>query len=113
LERRVAWLRDWMAEVAGVRGRLETLYASGLAPEEMRAEKSRLFAELARSPLAPRRPPDDNAALVPAQAYHGLVAEFTGLLDACGGELACFYDRTEKLAELMPAERRERLAAYR
>ena len=113
LERRAAWLRDWMAEVAGLRGRLETLYASGRTPDEMRAEKSRLFAELARSPIAPRQPPDDNAALVPAQAYHGLVAEFTGLLDACAGELACFYDRAEMLAELTPAERRERLAAYR
>lgn len=113
LERRVAWQRDWMAEVTGLRGRLETLYASGRPPAEMRAEKERLFDELARSPLAPREPPDDNAALVPAQAYHGLVAEFTGLLEACEGELACFYDRAAALAELAPAERRERLAAYR
>lgn len=113
LERRIVWQRDWMAEVAALRGRLEALYASGRPPAEMRTEKARLFAELARSPLAPRVPPDDNAALVPAMAYHGLVPEFTGLLEDCDGALDCFYRRTAALAELAPAERRDRLVAYR
>ncbi len=113
LERRVAWLGDWMAQVEALRSRLQALYASERPPAEMRAEKARLFAGLARSPIAPRQPPTDNAALVPAMAYHGLVPEFTGLLDTCGGELACFYERAAALAELEPAARRESLAAYR
>ena len=46
-------------------------------------------------------------------AYHGLVPEFTGLLEDCAGSLVCFYERTAALAELQPAVRRERLAAYR
>jgi len=113
LERRVAWLRDWMAVVKGLRSRLQALYASGRPPAEMRAQKARLFAGLARSPIAPRQVPDDNAALVPAMAYHGLVPGFTGMLEACDGELGCFYDRAAALAELEPAARRERLASYR
>ncbi len=112
-ERRIAWQREWMAQVLALRERLEALYASGRPPAEMRREKSRLFAELAGSPIAPRRVPDDNAALIPAMAYHGLVPEFTGLLEDCAGSLVCFYERTAALAELQPAVRRERLAAYR
>jgi predicted aminopeptidase len=113
LERRVAWLRDWMAEVEALRSRLAALYASGRSPAEMRAEKGRLFDELARSSIAPRQVPNDNAALVPAMAYHGLVPGFTGMLEACDGELDCFYDRAAAMAELEPATRRERLASYR
>ena len=113
LDRRIAWQREWMAEVLALRERLEALYASGRPPAEMRREKSRLFAELAGSAIAPRRVPDDNAALIPAMAYHGLVPEFTGLLEDCGGSLGCFYERTAALGELEPAGRRQRLAAYR
>lgn len=113
LERRVQWLRDWMAEVEALRSRLQALYASARPPAEMRAEKARLFGELARSPLAPRQVPNDNAALVPAMAYHGLVPEFTGMLEACGGELGCFYGRAAALSELEAPARRERLADYR
>jgi len=113
LERRVAWLRDWMAEVEVLRSRLQALYTSGRPPAGMRAEKDRLFAGLARSPIAPRQVPNDNAALVPAMTYHGLVPGFTGLLEACNGELGCFYERTAALAELEPAARRERLADCR
>jgi len=113
LERRVAWLRDWMAEVEALRSRLAALYASGRPPAGMRAEKARLFDELARSPIAPRQVPNDNAALVPAMAYHGLVPEFTGMLAACDGDLGCFYERAAALAELEPGARRERLAAGR
>jgi predicted aminopeptidase len=113
LERRITWQREWMTEVLALRERLQALYASGRPPAEMRAEKSRLFAELAGSPIAPRRVPGDNAALVPAMAYHGLVPEFTGLLEDCDGSLGCFYERTAALGELEPAVRRERLAGYR
>ncbi len=113
LERQRAWQEGWLAAVAEARVRLEALYASGAGAAVMRREKASIFRELAASPLAPARPPTNNAALVPLAAYHGLVGEFRMMLEACAGELGCFYREVRALADVGAAERRERLAAYR
>lgn len=113
LERRVAWQADWLAEINRFLGELQDLYDRGLPPQRMREEKSQLFAALARSSFAPADPPDNNAALIPMMAYHGLVAELLDLLAACDGDLACFYARSAALADMDSEARRERLASYR
>ncbi|MEJ2602243.1 MAG: aminopeptidase [Gammaproteobacteria bacterium] len=112
LARRTEWQTAWREAVMALRERLAVLYASGLSAPDMRREKQRLFAELAASPAAPPNPPSNNAELIPAIAYHGLVPQLLGLLDACGGALPCFYERAEALATIPPEERRQRLADY-
>ncbi len=112
LERRIEWQAAWRDEVMALRERLVALYASRMPPEQMRVEKRRLFEQLAASPVAPAEPPANNAELIPAVAYHGLVPQFLGLLNECGGALPCFYERAEALAAVPPEERRRQLAAY-
>lgn len=112
LERLAAWQSAWRETVLKLRQDLALLYASDLAPAAMRREKDRLFAQLAALPIAPARPPVNNAGLIPAIAYHGLVPGFLGLLEACEEDLDCFYERTAALAGLPADERRQRLAAF-
>ncbi len=51
----------------------------------------------------------NNADLVSAGEYSGLVASFRRLLERHGGDLAAFYQAVRQLAELDPEERQRRL----
>ena len=94
--------------VASARTELEALYASSLAPHEMRKGKERrleqlrseLNAELERSG---RDAPGwldselNNARLASMGLYQNRVAEFRALYEDCERDLQCFYDNASSL----------------
>jgi predicted aminopeptidase len=95
--------------VESARAELNVLYRSRVAPGEMRKRKANRLAELAADLRATfeeagHRVPDwveddlNNARLASMALYHGRVPEFRALLDACAGELPCFYARSRELA---------------
>lgn len=94
---------------------LERLYASGLPAAEMRRRKSARLAELGAAAAAlggggkPLAGDLNNARLVSLSLYRGKVDAFLRLLDRCGGDLGCFYDRAAAIAELPADERRAAL----
>jgi len=102
----------FLARVAETRARLEALYRSRLAPEEMRRRK--------REILEPLRPwlqrlrgfesaEPNNAVLASFATYTQKVPAFERLLAAVGGDLPRFYARVRELARLPRAERDARL----
>lgn len=112
------------SEFAGLiessRRRLVELYAEPVGDALKRERKARVFEQLradysAISSSWPRdyrfdewmARPLNNARLAGVANYYRWVDALTRLLDACGGDLACFYARVAKLAELT-AEQRER-----
>ncbi len=91
------------------RADLETLYASTLAPHEMRQGKTRrllqLLADLtderARAGVSPptwSAADINNAHLLTTRLYNGRVPEFLQLFRDCDEDFRCFYDRARQLA---------------
>ena len=104
-------LRQRLADVVDeARADLEALYASALAPHEMREGKARRLLQLhadladarARAGVSPPTWPAgeiNNAHLLTTRLYNGRVPEFRQLFRDCGGDFACFYERAKRLAE--------------
>ena len=94
--------------VAQTRERLEALYRTRLAPEEMRRRKRELLA-----PLGPwmqrlrglESAAPSNALIAAFATYHDKVSAFERLLAEAGGDLGRFYARVQALARLPRAER--------
>ena len=114
--------RQLMQLVAEAREDLETLYASGDAPEAIRSDKQQRLRQLSDTALtayavAERKAPDwwrndlNNARLASMTLYHGLLPAFRALLAQCDGDLQCFYAEAEAISELDQDERAARLAA--
>lgn len=99
------------------RTRLASLYASGLAPQAMRARKREAFGELAAHPdyrrYAHRLGATPNNALLASFAiYSQRVPAFERLLATLGGDLEKFYAEVRVLAALDRSARDRRLASY-
>lgn len=101
--------QDLMALVAEARSDLEGLYADDLSDEEKRRQKEvrlhRLGDEAAA--LLQRRGRDgtnwrngelNNARLVSLTLYEGRLPEFRALLEECGQDIGCFYEKARALA---------------
>ncbi|MGB5628908.1 MAG: aminopeptidase [Woeseiaceae bacterium] len=101
--------QDLMALVAEARSDLEGLYADDLSDEEKRRQKEvrlhRLGDEAAA--LLQRRGRDgtnwrngelNNARLVSLTLYEGRMPEFRALLEECGQDIGCFYEKARALA---------------
>jgi predicted aminopeptidase len=104
--------------IGRTRSRLQELYVSGLAEDEMRAGKAEAFAQLEREYQALKASwdgwagydrwfdaPLNNARLIPSATYRGLVPAFRILLREADGDLEAFYAASRRLAELPRAER--------
>ena len=104
---------------------LAEAYRGDQADDWKRQRKQELFAELQDALRALATEPNgggnaaagrwarrqlNNADLVSAADYRGLVAGFRRLLARHPGDLAAFYDAARGLAELTPEERERRLA---
>jgi predicted aminopeptidase len=103
--------------LGATRARLATLYATKLAPDEMRARKRAAFAELATDPVYRRYArriagAPNNALLASFATYSQRVPAFERLLAARGGKLEEFYAEVRALAALDKAERNRRLEGY-
>ncbi len=117
--------QDEIAELLlGHRERLRETYDREESDEWKRRRKRQLFSQLKRALRQLERPPKgegnaaagrwaqrqlNNADLVSAGDYHGLVTGFRRLLDRHGGSLEAFYAAARALAELAPDERQRRL----
>ncbi len=115
--------QQFSALVMQVRARLETVYASGLTPSEMRAAKQAEFARMratyrqlraARGPADRRfdawmEGPMNNAKLLPFGLYEQWVPAFAVLFRQSGQNWPRFYQRVQGLADLPPGERLQRL----
>jgi predicted aminopeptidase len=96
------------ALMEAARGRLAALYREPLAPDLMRSRKRAELAALKAALGAHPRYRDlepDNAVLAAHAAYTRLVPQFERLLAEEGGDLARFYERVRRLAEMEPAAR--------
>jgi predicted aminopeptidase len=102
--------RSLAAGVQAARKRLETVYASDLAPEEKMRLKAEEFARLRAEfgAIVPREA--NNAFLVSISVYTALVPGFERLLAETGGNLPVFYERVRELAS---AEKKARELALR
>ncbi len=112
-----------MAVVA--REKLETLYASELDVQAMRAGKRQIFDALAKDAGEYDATAYggagnwfggilNNARLASIGLYEGRVAAFEVILNDCAGDLSCFYARAGDLAEMKSIDRDaelDRLAA--
>ena len=106
---RRAFREEVVGLVEAARQELDKAYAAPVAPAEMRRRKSARLEALAASLRAafeaeglavPEWVDEDlnNARLASMALYHGRVPELRALLDACAGELECFYARARELA---------------
>ncbi len=115
---------QFVALVLKYRARLAAHYAEPLAPEEKRAGKQRLFAEMLEEyrglkgswggfsgydRLFARGA--NNAMLASVASYTELVPGFRALLSQGQGDLGAFYSAARDLAKLEKADRDARLAA--
>ena len=112
--------RASLALVASAHEELSTLYKQDLDIESKRARKRDILqnlstesGELAAAHNVPNwlAPPLNNARLVSINLYEGGTNIFRAVLDACDGELNCFYVRAEALATMSPEERQSALAS--
>jgi len=106
---------------AQARGRLKKLYASGLAPEELRPKKAAIFSELTDQARALQRKQGhqfyeswlkeglNNAHLASVATYYQCVPGFQRLLAEQGGDLVRFYAAANELSKLPRAERHAQL----
>jgi predicted aminopeptidase len=114
---------DFVGLVETYRGRIKTLYQSGLDPETMRTRKQETFREMARDYLKLKAGWDgftgydrwfgqgpNNARLASVSIYTQMVPAFQVLLAREGGELPRFYEAVKALAR---QPREERNAALR
>ena len=94
--------------VADARADLNEIYASSLAPSEMRLGKSQRLEQLrGELGLALKQSGDDapewlegelnNARLASLGLYQNRVPEFRALYDECARDLQCFYDNASSL----------------
>lgn len=110
----------------GARADLGALFASRLAPPEMRRRKAAVYAQLRESYLrleagwGGRAPFDDwfagglnNAQLASVGTYYDCVPGFRRELDAVGGDLPAFYRRVRALAKIDQARRDAMLCGAR
>ena len=108
------------------RERLATLYKSGVAPETMRAQKERIFAEMdtdyqrlkvewggfgGYDRWFAQKP--NNAHFASIAIYTQMVPAFEALLQANGGNLARFYEAVREVAALPREQRIARLETLR
>ena len=119
---RQAWRDEVAGLLLGARDRLADAYARDMPDDWKRGRKRELFAELQRALRELERSRNggaaggwgrrrlNNADLVSAGDYRGLVAGFRRLLEDHGGELSAFYHAVEEIAELPPEERERRMA---
>ena len=104
------------------RERLRRIYASGVAPAEMRARKDQEFGRLKFEYTLLRAGWNgysgydrwfdralSNADLVSAATYHGCLPGLLQLLNSVNGELPRFYEEVRKLTQLTKAERSRQL----
>jgi predicted aminopeptidase len=103
------------------RRRLETLYASGKAREEMAGEKRRLFEQMREDYQKQKKSfriasydgwfdrPLNNAHLVGVQHYRSWVGAFRALFQREGQDFLRFYQAARELSELPRAEREAKL----
>jgi predicted aminopeptidase len=116
--------RQLVALADDARTELEALYASEIAEETMRDNKSAVLATLsadAEELVASSgngagnwlRPPLNNARLASIGLYEAHVDAFNALYEQCGQELQCFYEAAEELADLGKEDRDGRLAELR
>jgi predicted aminopeptidase len=93
-----------MQIVASAKGDLEQLYATELSRKRVTlnkltyALKDEIEAEGGEAPEWLARPLN-NARLASMSLYEGRVPEFRDLLDACGGDLRCFYARARQRSQ--------------
>ena len=80
------------------RADLKKLYESSMPPHEMRRGKEARLAALADDLPDGFQGELNNARLASIALYEGRLPEFRKLLDECGGDLACFFERAEELA---------------
>ncbi len=99
-----------MQHVQAARADLTKLYESQADEVQKRERKRAILVELreaagrevdrtGRSSPGWLRTPLNNATLIPLSLYQGRLAEFRELLVQCEGDLRCFYERAETLAE--------------
>jgi len=124
------WLEAGRREEAFVallqeaRLRLERLYATGARPEEMRAAKAGVFADLRRAYVRLKErwggyagydswfsAALNNARLASVSNYRSHLPAFAALLSNEGGDLPAFYRSAAALGQLPPQERRSRMQA--
>jgi predicted aminopeptidase len=118
LEQRDQAQRVFLELVGDARQRLQALYASGLAAEQMRQTRQQILVDLrhdyhAALPATPALAgyqdwfagPLNNAQLNMVSDYHDQVPLFDAALLECGGHWPCFWREVRQLARLAPAER--------
>ena len=115
---------QFVALVLASRARLQQLYDSALAPDEMRVNKQAEFARLRTEYRALREhewrgvglydnwinAPMNNAKLLPFGLYDQWVPAFAALFDKVGRDWPRFYQRVAAMALLAQAERHQALA---
>jgi predicted aminopeptidase len=116
---------DFVRLVQATRKRLQQLYASGQAPEQMRVAKAQVFESM-RAEYAQLRAlwgghsgydswfgaDLNNAKLLAVATYHEWVPAFRALLWDAGGDLDRFYADAELAARLPVAVRRRWLSSW-
>lgn len=110
-----------LAVIDARKAELAELYASALAPPEMRRDKKAVFKGLSADVVALLQtsdpeitagfvPPVNNAGLVSFGLYEGWETAFENLYAECSRALDCFYRRSRELADLPEDERNNRLS---
>jgi predicted aminopeptidase len=106
---------------AGVRARLQKLYASGVSPEQMRKRKAAVFAELTEEVRALQRQQGhqyyeswlqeglNNAQLASVATYYQCLPGLQRVLAEQGGDLVRFYAVARELARLPRGKRHAQL----
>lgn len=110
---------DLIQLLLDTRGRLRSLYASGISAAAMREHKQEAFGRLKFDYTQLKAHWNgyagydywfdralNNANLVSAATYHGCLPGFQQLLNAVNGELPRFYEEVRKLAQQGKAARR-------
>jgi predicted aminopeptidase len=113
--------REFIELFAGGRERLRRLYASGIPAEQMKEQKSAIFAELTGQVRALQDKQGDqfyaswlneglnNAHLASIATYYQCVPGFERLLSEQGGDLVRFYAAARELSKQPRAIRHARL----
>jgi len=120
-DRSSALLETVRQMVAQSRLELEDIYSSGDSDDEMRARKAETLNKLSEDAQAAIDaselevenwlvPPLNNARLASSGVYESHLPAFRQLLVECDLALACFYDKSNDLADLNYDLRQERLA---
>ncbi|HVO46126.1 MAG TPA: aminopeptidase [Steroidobacteraceae bacterium] len=117
--------RSFIELFSAARTRLRELYASGLAPVDMRRDKAAILAQLTADTreLQRREGVDyygawlreglNNAHLASVATYYQCVPGFERLLAEQGGDLRKFYAAARELGDLPKAQRHARLCESR